>query len=81
MGPTLNNLEQLVRMPYGCGEQNAASTAPNIFVRQYLDKTQQLTFKLKEKTNKYMMTGAATAIYSQVLGVQFRFYLYCRIST
>ncbi|XP_062501063.1 C3 and PZP-like alpha-2-macroglobulin domain-containing protein 8 [Corticium candelabrum] len=57
MGPTLNNLERLVRMPYGCGEQNAASTAPNIFVREYLDATGQLTFDLKEKTNKYMTTG------------------------
>ena len=57
MGSTLNNLEQLVRMPYGCGEQNAASTAPNIFVRQYLDATKQLTFDLKSKTNKYMTTG------------------------
>jgi CD109 antigen len=57
LGPTLNNLEQLVRMPYGCGEQNAASTAPNIFARQYLESTQQLTIKLKEKTNKYMITG------------------------
>ncbi|XP_062501514.1 C3 and PZP-like alpha-2-macroglobulin domain-containing protein 8 [Corticium candelabrum] len=57
MGPTLNNLERLVRMPYGCGEQNAASTAPNIFVRQYLDATGQLTLDLKSKTNKYMMTG------------------------
>ena len=39
LGPTLENLGSLVRMPYGCGEQNMLNFAPNIFilrVRVYL---------------------------------------------
>ena len=57
MGPTLSNVEQIVRLPYGCGEQNAASFAPNIYVRQYLEAINQLTPDLSQKTDKYMMTG------------------------
>ncbi|XP_065833656.1 CD109 antigen-like [Oscarella lobularis] len=57
MGPTLNNLERMVRLPTGCGEQNAASFAPNIYVREYLVAIRKLSNELEHKTDKYMMTG------------------------
>ncbi|XP_078091165.1 complement C3-like [Mustelus asterias] len=34
-------LKQLIRVPYGCGEQNMASITPVVIVTNYLDKTKQ----------------------------------------
>lgn len=37
LGPTIKNLDKLVRMPYGCGEQNMVNFVPNILVLRYLE--------------------------------------------
>lgn len=42
MGPSLNGLGNLVRMPYGCGEQNMVNFAPNIYIYGYLKNSQLL---------------------------------------
>ncbi|KAK2891620.1 hypothetical protein Q8A73_017285 [Channa argus] len=39
LGLSINNLESLVEMPLGCGEQNMIHIAPSIYVLQYLDKS------------------------------------------
>lgn len=57
MGPALSNLKDLLRMPYGCGEQNMASMSPNIFVLQYLTNTNQLTDKTERQAKEYMRIG------------------------
>ena len=36
MGPSINNLDSLLRMPFGCGEQNMLLFVPNIVVTEYL---------------------------------------------
>ncbi|KAL3865698.1 hypothetical protein ACJMK2_043060 [Sinanodonta woodiana] len=57
MGPTLSNLKDLLKMPYGCGEQNMASWSPNIYVLQYLTNTNQLTDAIKDEAKGYMRIG------------------------
>ncbi|KAL3865378.1 hypothetical protein ACJMK2_042770, partial [Sinanodonta woodiana] len=57
MGPTLSNLKDLLKMPYGCGEQNMASWSPNIYVLQYLTNTNQLTDAIQEEAKGYMRVG------------------------
>ncbi|KAB7500273.1 Ovostatin-like protein [Armadillidium nasatum] len=57
MGPTLDNLGDLVKMPYGCGEQNMINFAPNIFVMQYLDSTDQNTEVIAAKAIGFMKAG------------------------
>jgi hypothetical protein len=57
MGPTLDGLDELLRLPTGCGEQNMLNFAPNIFVMQYLEATRQLTPTIKTKAVEFMMTG------------------------
>ncbi|NXL78374.1 A2ML1 protein, partial [Leptocoma aspasia] len=57
MGPALQNLDRLLRMPFGCGEQNMVQFAPNIFVLQYLNKTKQLNPEIKDKALKFLTTG------------------------
>lgn len=36
MSQTLENLERLIRMPFGCGEQNLMNMAPTTFAAKYL---------------------------------------------
>ena len=57
MGPALSNLQDLLRMPYGCGEQNMASFAPNIFALQYLYNTNQETQAIVDEAKRYMRVG------------------------
>ncbi|XP_078507565.1 alpha-2-macroglobulin-like protein 1 isoform X2 [Lissotriton helveticus] len=57
MGSTLQNLGNLIQMPYGCGEQNMLTFAPIIYVLQYLEKTGQLTAEIKTKAVGYMTSG------------------------
>merc|ERR1719187_2149275 len=44
-------------MPYGCGEQNMLNFAPNIFILQYLDASNQTTKELAKKATDYMRSG------------------------
>ncbi|NXE96203.1 A2ML1 protein, partial [Menura novaehollandiae] len=57
MGPALENLDRLLSMPFGCGEQNMVQFAPNIFILQYLNKTKQLDPEIKDKALKFLTTG------------------------
>ena len=57
MGPALANLDKLLKMPSGCGEQNMISFAPDVFIMKYLTNTQQLTSAVKEKAKRFMTTG------------------------
>ncbi|XP_068557776.1 alpha-2-macroglobulin-like isoform X1 [Cebidichthys violaceus] len=57
LGRALNNLDGLLRMPYGCGEQNMALLAPNIYILQYLRNTQQLTSAITDKATKFLTSG------------------------
>nr|XP_056704308.1 alpha-2-macroglobulin-like protein 1 [Euleptes europaea] len=57
LGPALQNIDQLLEMPFGCGEQNMATFVPNIFIFQYLEATNQVTPKIKDKAMDYMKKG------------------------
>lgn len=57
MGPALSNLDSLVRMPTGCGEQNMVGFTPNIYVLQYLTATKRLTEEMEDKVKHYMEIG------------------------
>ncbi|VCX41196.1 unnamed protein product [Gulo gulo] len=57
LGSAMQNIQNLLRMPYGCGEQNMVLFAPNIHVLNYLNKTQQLTPEVKSKAIGYLNTG------------------------
>uniref|UniRef100_UPI0037E830FF alpha-2-macroglobulin-like n=1 Tax=Semicossyphus pulcher TaxID=241346 RepID=UPI0037E830FF len=57
LGRALKNLDGLLKMPYGCGEQNMALLAPNIYILQYLKNTQQLTTDIQEKAANFLSSG------------------------
>ncbi|NXF53487.1 OVOS protein, partial [Oceanites oceanicus] len=57
LGTALRNMENLLHMPYGCGEQNMALFTPNIYALDYLNKTGQLTEEIRVKGSGYLSTG------------------------
>nr|XP_026236338.1 pregnancy zone protein-like isoform X1 [Urocitellus parryii] len=57
LGSAMHNLQNLLKMPYGCGEQNMVLFVPNIYVLNYLNETQQLTEKIKSKAISYLVSG------------------------
>ncbi|XP_075072193.1 alpha-2-macroglobulin-like [Mixophyes fleayi] len=57
IGTAMQNLDRLLAMPYGCGEQNMVLFAPNIFILQYLEKTHQLKSEIQSKATKFLETG------------------------
>ncbi|OWK54545.1 Alpha-2-macroglobulin, partial [Lonchura striata] len=57
MGTAMQNLHQLLQMPFGCGEQNMVLFAPNIYVLDYLNKTAQLSEEIKSKATGYLVSG------------------------
>ena len=57
MGPALSGLDKLLKLPTGCGEQNMVKFAPNIFILEYLTKSQQLTDDIRAKALGFLKTG------------------------
>ncbi|XP_062376687.1 alpha-2-macroglobulin-like [Sardina pilchardus] len=57
LGRALKNIDSLLQMPYGCGEQNMAILSPNIYILQYLQNTGQLTAEIKEKATNFLKNG------------------------
>ena len=61
MAPNLHNMDKLLRLPRGCGEQNMANFAPNVYVLQYLDKTGQLKEDTKLKILELLTKGIGSS--------------------
>uniref|UniRef100_A0AAY5EJ19 Uncharacterized protein n=1 Tax=Electrophorus electricus TaxID=8005 RepID=A0AAY5EJ19_ELEEL len=57
LGLALKNIDGLLRMPYGCGEQNIALLSPNIYILQYLENTGQLTAAIRERATEFLKSG------------------------
>ena len=57
LSQTIEGLEGLLRMPFGCGEQNMILFAPNVFVARYLEETGQLKPEVMAKAERLMLTG------------------------
>ena len=53
----IEGLEGLIRMPFGCGEQNMILFAPNVFVARYLQTTNQMKPEVMAKAESMMITG------------------------
>jgi len=54
---TIEGLDQLLEMPFGCGEQNMLLFAPDVFIARYLKETSQLKPEIMAKAEKLMITG------------------------
>ncbi|UCD09148.1 MAG: hypothetical protein JSU79_00440, partial [Dehalococcoidales bacterium] len=54
---TIDGLEGLLQMPFGCGEQNMIVFAPDVFITKYLRESGQLKPEIMAKAEKLMITG------------------------
>uniref|UniRef100_A0A8K9Y0A8 Alpha-2-macroglobulin-like n=1 Tax=Oncorhynchus mykiss TaxID=8022 RepID=A0A8K9Y0A8_ONCMY len=57
MGRAMKNLDSLLQMPYGCGEQNMVLFAPNIYILNYLQSTRQLTKEIQTRATGFLERG------------------------
>ncbi|XP_055348319.1 CD109 antigen-like isoform X2 [Paramacrobiotus metropolitanus] len=57
LGAAMNNLDKLIRLPTGCGEQNMAITTPNLVVAKYLKQLNQLSETQRSKLVSNMQLG------------------------
>ncbi|NWH24600.1 A2ML1 protein, partial [Grus americana] len=57
LGTALDNIDELLQMSSGCGEQNMVHFAPNVFITRYLEETGQLTPEIKKKAIGYLESG------------------------
>ncbi|XP_053958661.1 pregnancy zone protein-like isoform X2 [Anastrepha ludens] len=63
LGPLLNNLDRLLRMPSGCAEQTMSTLMPNYLVLKYLKNINKLTPALETRILQHLETG-----YQRMLG-------------
>lgn len=54
---TMEGLEELIQMPFGCGEQNMMMFAPDVYITKYLQESGQLKPEIMAKAEKLMITG------------------------
>ncbi|XP_038629995.1 alpha-2-macroglobulin-like [Scyliorhinus canicula] len=57
MGSAMENLDSLISLPTGCGEQSMVDFAPNVYVQRYLNKTHQLTREIQDRAVDYLQRG------------------------
>uniref|UniRef100_A0A1B6EFY6 TEP1-F n=1 Tax=Clastoptera arizonana TaxID=38151 RepID=A0A1B6EFY6_9HEMI len=57
LGPSIPNLASLIKMPFGCGEQNMLNFVPNIVILDYLKNTNQLTQAIENRAVRFLETG------------------------
>ena len=57
MAPALSNLDKLLKLPTGCGEQNMMGMAPNVYLMEYLSGTGKKDVDIERKAKENMRTG------------------------
>ena len=57
MGPSLSGLDMLIQMPFGCGEQNMITLAPNVAAVKYLVAAGKVTDGVSTKASRNVNTG------------------------
>ncbi|CAH8500916.1 unnamed protein product [Dicrocoelium dendriticum] len=61
LGPALNNLDSLIRLPLGCGEQNMVLVAPSVYALSYLmsmhSASSDRTVTLINQARNYIVMG------------------------
>jgi CD109 antigen len=57
LSQTIQGLDGLLQMPFGCGEQNMINFAPDVYVSRYLKETEQQKPEVMAKAELLMLTG------------------------
>jgi len=54
---SINGIDELLKMPFGCGEQNMIFFSPDVEILRYLDATGQLTPEVRAKAEHLITVG------------------------
>ncbi len=57
LAQTIEGLDGLLQMPYGCGEQNMILFAPDVYILKYLKETNQARPEIQAKAQTLLITG------------------------
>ena len=57
MVPSITGLQNLIKIPHGCGEQTMVNFAPDVFITKYMNITGQLTDKIKNQALSAIKSG------------------------
>ncbi|NLT36486.1 MAG: alpha-2-macroglobulin [Gaiellales bacterium] len=57
LAQTIDGLDALLQMPFGCGEQNMILFAPDVFILKYLQETRQVKPEIQAKAELLLITG------------------------
>ena len=61
LGPTVrgvvDGVEELLRLPTGCGEQNLIYLGPNVYTLRYLKAVGRLTSTIEKKARAFIRQG------------------------
>lgn len=57
LGPLLINMDQLIRLPTACGEQNLIHFVPDLILLDYLKNTGQKTPTIEMEASKFLEIG------------------------
>jgi len=57
MGQSLDGLGNLLRMPYGCGEQNMVHFAPDVYILKYFEATGKTSGPIVAKAKQFINAG------------------------
>ncbi|PVD34996.1 hypothetical protein C0Q70_06277 [Pomacea canaliculata] len=68
LGPSIEGLESLLRMPTGCGEQNMILMAPHVYVYTLLTSTRQITPELDARLKYFIERGTLLASFCPLAG-------------
>ena len=65
LGPTVrgvvDGVEELLRLPTGCGEQNLIYLGPNVYTTRYLKAVGRLTSTIEKKARAFIRQGGCMA--------------------
>ncbi|XP_055588566.1 thioester-containing protein 1 allele S3-like [Uranotaenia lowii] len=57
LGQAIKNLDALLTLPTGCGEQNMIKFVPNVVILDYLSETQTINEEIKTRAINYLTQG------------------------
>ena len=79
MGQSLDGLGNLLKMPYGCGEQNMLNFAPDVYILKYLAESGQTAPSIVQKAKKFIKAGNMDLAKTNVRNILVLLKFICRI--
>ena len=61
--PSIEGLQDFIRLPYGCGEQTMIRFAPNVYITDYLEVAEKLTNDIRRNSKHFMENGKLCIYY------------------